>query len=142
MHYRVKPHPTQSWTYEQHPVTVDVKSLPNLLARVIVADVWDPFLCDRIIASTPMLANEPGWRSHDWVRDAFSKLAAARGLAISRIAPAPGADRKLRLDWDDMKSFARKYAEDKVESGRYASPEHVEGPRPTWDMRTRQELWS
>lgn len=79
--YRVKPHLTQGWVFEKVHVA-DVKNVPGLLARILVADIVDADLVDRIVCTTPLVLGDREWRCYDWVKDVLSKLAAAEDRAV------------------------------------------------------------
>lgn len=148
--HRVKPHPTQSWVYDPM-ASRDVKNMPYLLARVIVAEVRNPDLADRIISSTPMRLEDPEWRCYDWVADALNKLAAAGCLDMGPIDAPSSVDRLMHIDadgniihtfdWSAIMTFARDYVESKVMHGRFTCYEDLDHPRPTFSMVTQEEIW-
>ena len=66
MRCRVKNHPIHDWVYEEIPLA-NVRSTNNLFARILIAKIQDETRLVEIIRNTPVIHNDPDWRSRTWV---------------------------------------------------------------------------
>jgi hypothetical protein len=146
--YRVKPHPIEGHVFEKIEAT-DVKNVKGLLARIVIANIEDAELMDRIITSTPFVKGDREWRSEVWVADVLDRLAAAvDGKAVTPYASVAGgwgvssSMEGAGFEWATIKNLAKEYVEMKIVDGRYTRFEDVEKPRPTYSMLTQREHWA
>lgn len=127
MRYHVTNPPLAGWRYEKKPVN-NIRSTPQLLARILVAKVEDVDRLDAILDSVPLVQDDPNWRCRSWIASALEALA-KDGKAIGT----------AELDWTKIEELGRRYVAEKTAAGRYSQRGLLDGPRPTWDILENKE---
>ncbi len=128
MRYHAKNSPIHGWVYEEAPLA-NVKSINNLLARILIAKIEDEARLVDIFRNTPIVQNNPDWRCRTWVADALSKII-ADGRAVGT----------SQLDWGEIEKLARDYVARKTAQGRYAGGGRYDAAEPTWNLIDGEEL--
>jgi hypothetical protein len=100
-----------------------------LLARILIANIEDERRLVSLLASLPVVQNDPNWRCRTDVASALEAIAANRRCVGT-----------ASLDWKTIEAFARQYVAGKTADGRYQSATQLARPRPTWNLLENKEI--
>ncbi|KAB8616630.1 hypothetical protein FH972_025965 [Carpinus fangiana] len=122
----------QKWVYQDIDVTV--LATAQSIARICIGKILDMDKVRDIVASVPVVQDDPTWRCRQWVIDAVSALASSTGGAVGRSVDLH--------NWQAIEAVAKGYGNEKVDAGRF----RVGGGKwditkvPTFDMMAGREL--
>lgn len=116
---------TETWIYESISINPDTD--PQILARVLIAKLYDPDDTKARLAAVEILQGSPDYSCRTWISHALSQLNKVETCNT--------------LDWALITQAALQYVSKKKDEGRYDVGWKGDTSRvPTFDMLSHKEL--